>query len=46
MTTSFEIRTLVKDGRREEAAAAAARLLSEETGTPFSDVRSTTTATA
>lgn len=38
MTTSFEIRTLVKDGRREEAAAAAARLLSEETGSRFSDV--------
>jgi hypothetical protein len=38
MTTSFEIRTLVKEGRREEAAAAAARLLSEETGTPFQDV--------
>jgi hypothetical protein len=39
MTTSFEIRTLVKEGRREEAAAAAARLLSEETGMPFSDMR-------
>jgi hypothetical protein len=38
MTTSFEIRTLVKQGRREEAAAAAARLLSEETGSPFRDV--------
>jgi hypothetical protein len=39
MTTSFEIRTLVKSGRREAATAAAARLLSEETGTPFTDVR-------
>lgn len=39
MTTSFEIRSLVREGRREEAAAAAARLLSEETGTPFSDVQ-------
>jgi len=38
MTTSFEIRTLVKEGRREEAAAAAARLLSDETGTPFREV--------
>jgi hypothetical protein len=38
MTTSFEIRTLARQGRREEAAAAAARLLSEETGTPFRDV--------
>ncbi len=38
MTTSFEIRTLVKEGRREEAAAAAARLLTEESGTPFRDV--------
>jgi hypothetical protein len=38
MTTSFEIRTLVREGRREEAAAAVARLLSEETGTPFSGV--------
>jgi len=38
MTTSFEIRTLVKAGRRAEAAAAAARLLSEETGTFFRDV--------
>ena len=38
MITSFEIRTLVKAGRREEATAAAARLLSEETGTPFTDV--------
>src|SRR5262245_48110891 len=38
MTTSFEIRTLVGKGRRDEAAAAAARLLSEETGTPFRDV--------
>ena len=38
MTTSFEIRTLVKEGRRNEAAAAAARLLSEETGTRFTDV--------
>jgi hypothetical protein len=38
MTTSFEIRTLAKEGRREEAAAAAARLLSEETGTPFREV--------
>jgi hypothetical protein len=38
MTTSFEIRTLAKQGRRAEAAAAAARLLSEETGTRFSDV--------
>jgi hypothetical protein len=38
MTTSFEIRTLVKEGRRERAAAAAERLLSEETGTRFSDV--------
>jgi hypothetical protein len=39
MTTSFEIRTLVKAGRREEAAFAVARLLSEETGTRFGDVR-------
>jgi hypothetical protein len=39
MTTSFEIRTLAKEGRLEEATAAAARLLSEETGTAFSDVR-------
>jgi hypothetical protein len=38
VTTSFEIRTLVKEGRREEAAVAAARLLSEETGTAFSGV--------
>jgi hypothetical protein len=38
MTTSFEIRTLIKEGRRAEAAAAAARLLSEETGTRFIDV--------
>jgi hypothetical protein len=38
MTTSFEIRTLVKQGRRAEAANAAARLLSEETGTRFADV--------
>jgi hypothetical protein len=38
MTTSFQIRTLVKEGRREEAAAAVARLLSEETGTPFREV--------
>jgi hypothetical protein len=38
MTTSFQIRTLVKEGRRAEATAAAARLLSEETGTPFRDV--------
>jgi hypothetical protein len=38
MTTSFEIRTLVKEGRRNEAAAAAARLLSEETGTRFTEV--------
>ena len=38
MTTSFEIRTLVTEGRRNEAAAAAARLLSEETGTRFTDV--------
>jgi hypothetical protein len=38
VTTSFEIRTLVKAGRRDEAAAAAARLLTEETGTPFRDV--------
>jgi Ser/Thr protein kinase RdoA (MazF antagonist) len=38
MTTSFDIRTLVKDGRRAEAAAAAAQLLTEETGTRFSDV--------
>ncbi|HEY7549522.1 MAG TPA: hypothetical protein VH913_08395 [Hyphomicrobiaceae bacterium] len=38
MTTSFEIRTLVREGRREEAAAAVARLLSEETGTRFSGV--------
>jgi Ser/Thr protein kinase RdoA (MazF antagonist) len=38
MTTSFEIRTLVREGRREEAAAAAARLLSEETGTRLSGV--------
>jgi len=38
MTTSFEIRTLVKEARREEAAAAATRLLSEETGTPFREV--------
>jgi hypothetical protein len=38
MTTSFDIRTLVREGRREEAAAAAARLLSEETGTRFRDV--------
>jgi len=39
MITSFQIRALVKEGRREEAAAAAARLLSEETGTAFADVR-------
>jgi hypothetical protein len=38
MTTSFEIRTLVRQGRREEAAQAAARLLSEETGAPFRNV--------
>ena len=38
MTTSFEIRTLVGEGRREEAAAAVARLLSEETGAHFRDV--------
>ena len=38
MTTSFEIRTLVREGRRAEAAAAAVRLLSEETGTRFSGV--------
>jgi hypothetical protein len=38
MTTSFEIRTLVREGRREEAAAAVARLLSEETGSRFRDV--------
>jgi hypothetical protein len=38
MTTSFEVRSLIKDGRREEAAAAAARLLSEEMGTPFRNV--------
>ena len=38
MTTSFDIRSLVKDGRRAEAAAAAAQLLTEETGTRFSDV--------
>jgi hypothetical protein len=38
MTTSYEIRTLVREGRRQEAAAAAARLLSDETGTPFGDV--------
>jgi hypothetical protein len=38
MTTSFAIRTLVREGRREEAGAAAARLLSEETGTAFRDV--------
>jgi hypothetical protein len=38
MTTSLEIRTLVREARREEAAAAVARLLAEETGTPFRDV--------
>jgi hypothetical protein len=38
MTTSFEIRTLVGEGQRKEAAVAVARLLSEETGTRFSDV--------
>jgi hypothetical protein len=38
MTTSFEIRTLVMEGRREEAVAAVTRLLSEETGTRFSGV--------
>jgi hypothetical protein len=38
MTTSFEIRTLVREGRREEAAVAIARLLAEETGTRFVDV--------
>ncbi|HEX5957084.1 MAG TPA: hypothetical protein VFY92_00320 [Hyphomicrobiaceae bacterium] len=39
MTTSFDIRMLVKEGRRQEATIAAARLLSEETGTAFSDVQ-------
>jgi hypothetical protein len=38
MTTSFEIRSLAREGQRDKAAAAAARLLSEETGTRFSDV--------
>jgi hypothetical protein len=38
MITSFGIRTLVREGRREEAAVAAARLLGEETGTRFSAV--------
>ncbi len=38
MITSFEIRTLVKEGQRDKAAAAAARLLSDETGTRFRDV--------
>jgi hypothetical protein len=36
--SAFEIRTLVREGRREEAAAAVARLLSEETGTRFTGV--------
>ncbi len=39
MTTSFDIRTLVKEGRRQDATIAAARLLSEETGTAFRDVQ-------
>src|SRR5262245_43917699 len=38
MTTSFEIRTLVGAGRRNEAAVAVARLLSEETGQVFTDI--------
>jgi hypothetical protein len=36
--SAFEIRTLVREGRREEAVAAVARLLSEETGTRFTGV--------
>jgi SAM-dependent methyltransferase len=38
MTTSFEIRSLAREGQRDKAAAAVARLLSEETGARFSDV--------
>jgi hypothetical protein len=38
MTTSFQIRTLVREGKREEAAAAVAQLLSEGTGTRFGEI--------